>query len=204
MRQRCKNVNPSPSFGAARLEPSYEKNALSRAYRKQREELNPPRYPDLPDEPESALSNGGCDRCLLAVQGSPHAKPARGYQPCLLFGPGTIRFRVSVAQDGRMRKCKCGNDVASNAKACPKCRHRFTGAFGKLVAWIFAGVLGLMILAGIIGSLSDTPSAAPSSSAAAPVAARTVSSGPHVITVAPKSAAISIRFTIGELHADSF
>src|SRR5713101_5588217 len=60
-----------------------------------------------------------------------------------------------------MRKCKCGNDVASNAKACPKCGHRFTGAFTKFVAWIFAAFFGLILLVVIIDSHFDTPSAAP-------------------------------------------
>ena len=46
-----------------------------------------------------------------------------------------------------MRNCKCGNQVADNAKACPKCGHRFTGAFTKLVAWVCAAFLGLMVLA---------------------------------------------------------
>jgi hypothetical protein len=60
-----------------------------------------------------------------------------------------------------MRNCKCGNQVADNAKACPKCGHRFTGAFTKFVAWIFAGSFGLIVLLIYIGSLFDTPSAAP-------------------------------------------
>jgi hypothetical protein len=62
-----------------------------------------------------------------------------------------------------MRNCKCGNQVADNAKACPKCGHRFTSAFTKFVAWIFAGSFGLIVLLIYIGSLFDTPSATPSS-----------------------------------------
>ncbi len=67
-----------------------------------------------------------------------------------------------------MRNCKCGNQVADNAKACPKCGHRFTGAFTKFVAWVCAAFLGLMVLVGIIASHSDTPSVSSTSSAASP------------------------------------
>ena len=58
-----------------------------------------------------------------------------------------------------MRKCKCGNDVARNAKACPKCGHRFTGTFTKALAWFFGIIVGFALLSGIIGSSSNTTSA---------------------------------------------
>jgi hypothetical protein len=49
-----------------------------------------------------------------------------------------------------MRKCKCGNDVAANAKACPKCGHRFTSP----LTWAIVAIVGLMIAAAIIGSFT--------------------------------------------------
>jgi len=86
-----------------------------------------------------------------------------------------------------MRNCKCGNQVADNARACPKCGHRFTGAFTKFVAWIFAGSCGLILLLVIIGTQFDTPSAAPSSSTAAPLAAATPAAVPANATSAQEA-----------------
>lgn len=46
-----------------------------------------------------------------------------------------------------MRKCECGNQVANNAKSCPKCGHRFTSDLTKLVAALFAACFGIVIIA---------------------------------------------------------
>ncbi len=55
-----------------------------------------------------------------------------------------------------MRKCKCGNEVASNAKSCPKCGNRFTSSLTKFVGWIIVVFFGVGILGAIIGaSVSD-------------------------------------------------
>jgi len=54
-----------------------------------------------------------------------------------------------------MRKCKCGNDVANNAKACPKCGHRFTSGFVKFLAVMF----GFCVLVAIIAMIAAGPNA---------------------------------------------
>jgi len=51
-----------------------------------------------------------------------------------------------------MRKCKCGNPVAGNARFCPKCGHRFTSLVTKLVVLFFVapallGVVFVMLAA---------------------------------------------------------
>jgi transcriptional regulator NrdR family protein len=61
-----------------------------------------------------------------------------------------------------MYKCKCGNDVASNARTCPKCGHRFTSMPVKMLAWFF----GLVAVCGVLGAMlsnnsSTSPPAAP-------------------------------------------
>jgi len=59
-----------------------------------------------------------------------------------------------------MRKCKCGNEVASNGKFCPKCGHRFTSGLVRGLAWF----IGLITLISIIAiSQSGTNSYAPQS-----------------------------------------
>jgi hypothetical protein len=50
-----------------------------------------------------------------------------------------------------MKKCKCGNDVARNAKACPKCGHRFTGTFTKSLAVLFGIIVVMAIIGGALG-----------------------------------------------------
>lgn len=50
-----------------------------------------------------------------------------------------------------MRKCNCGNDVARNARFCPKCGHRFTSAPVKVLAWFF-GIVFVLMLIGALGS----------------------------------------------------
>jgi hypothetical protein len=55
-----------------------------------------------------------------------------------------------------MRKCNCGNDVADNARMCPKCGHRFTSRAVKMLAWF----IGLMAACGLLAvMLSNGPSA---------------------------------------------
>jgi hypothetical protein len=60
-----------------------------------------------------------------------------------------------------MRKCRCGNDVARNAKFCPKCGHRFsTSGFTVLLAFIIVGVL-IWGMAKASGLGPDATTAAP-------------------------------------------
>jgi|HubBroStandDraft_4_1064222.scaffolds.fasta_scaffold358963_2 hypothetical protein len=63
-----------------------------------------------------------------------------------------------------MKKCKCGNAVASNAKFCTKCGHRFTSGFTKFVA-LMVVVFGFFVIIAIItasnsGSATSGPVAA--------------------------------------------
>jgi len=57
-----------------------------------------------------------------------------------------------------MRKCECGNQVADNAKACPKCGHRFTSGPVKFLAWFFGISIGFGVLGAIIGQMGQAPS----------------------------------------------
>jgi hypothetical protein len=56
-----------------------------------------------------------------------------------------------------MRKCKCGNMVANNARFCPKCGHRFTSGCTMALAWFFGITIGL----GIVQTHSGTPKPEP-------------------------------------------
>jgi hypothetical protein len=61
-----------------------------------------------------------------------------------------------------MKKCKCGNDVARNAKFCPKCGNRFTSGFVKFVAWSMGICVGLPLLMIAIGqSQTSTVASSP-------------------------------------------
>lgn len=60
-----------------------------------------------------------------------------------------------------MKKCKCGNMVASNARFCPNCGKRFTFRAVKLLAWLFGIFMGLPIVIGmLVGSDSHTSGSA--------------------------------------------
>src|ERR1700730_12190753 len=61
-----------------------------------------------------------------------------------------------------MRKCKCGNPVANNAKACPKCGHRFTSGPVLVLAWFFGVVIVVAFVGAITGSNNGTSQPAPS------------------------------------------
>jgi hypothetical protein len=56
-----------------------------------------------------------------------------------------------------MRKCACGNQVANNARSCPKCGHRFTSGPVKFLAWFFGITIGLGVLGAIIGQREESP-----------------------------------------------
>jgi hypothetical protein len=50
-----------------------------------------------------------------------------------------------------MKKCLCGQILATNARACPHCGNRFTHPFVSILAWFFAisiglGLIGLLLL----------------------------------------------------------
>jgi hypothetical protein len=95
-----------------------------------------------------------------------------------------------------MRKCKCGNEVANNAKFCPKCGHRFTSSITKFVAWMFVVLFGLGMLGAIIGGSSSGPvgSSTPVSSAVAAPAHPAITTPPKPKTPAQIAAdAVALR-----------
>jgi hypothetical protein len=69
-----------------------------------------------------------------------------------------------------MRTCECGNQVANNARTCPRCGHRFTSAPVKFLAWLLGISLGLILLSIAIDNIftsSDAVRNVPPPSAAA-------------------------------------
>jgi hypothetical protein len=54
-----------------------------------------------------------------------------------------------------MHRCECGNDVADNARFCPKCGHRFTHPLVKLLGWGF-GILAILISIGMIAGINKS------------------------------------------------
>ena len=61
-----------------------------------------------------------------------------------------------------MRKCKCGNQVANNAKACPQCGHRFTSGFVRFLGWSFLAVFVISFIGVLAGTNStNTTQSAP-------------------------------------------
>jgi hypothetical protein len=75
----------------------------------------------------------------------------------------------TISEGGCVRACKCGNQVANNAKSCPKCGHRFTSGLVKVLAWFF----GMVVLIAIVGAMfaANSNDVTPSSAPAAPVPA---------------------------------
>jgi hypothetical protein len=57
-----------------------------------------------------------------------------------------------------MRKCACGNQVANNARTCPKCGHRFTSGPVLFLAWFLGISIGLGLLAAILGQSNESSS----------------------------------------------
>jgi hypothetical protein len=70
-----------------------------------------------------------------------------------------------------MRKCKCGNDVARNAKFCPKCGKRFTSSPVKFLAGLCVVLLVVVILGAITASNSPQSAVSASPSMTAPTPA---------------------------------
>lgn len=70
-----------------------------------------------------------------------------------------------------MRKCQCGNDVANNARVCPKCGHRFTSGLVKALAWFFGILIGIAVIAGSLrqSGPSNVPNSAVTDSKGRPV-----------------------------------
>jgi hypothetical protein len=68
-----------------------------------------------------------------------------------------------------MRKCKCGNQVADNAKACPQCGHRFTSGSVKFLGWFLLVVFVLAVI-GAVNSPNTTQVSPPSVAAIPPPA----------------------------------
>jgi hypothetical protein len=71
-----------------------------------------------------------------------------------------------------MRTCECGNQVANNARSCPKCGHRFTSVPAKFLAWFIGIIIVMGVLAAILaGNRSQnalTSNTSPAVSAPAP------------------------------------
>jgi hypothetical protein len=92
---------------------------------------------------------------------------------CVRQGPPFDVARLSKADRGElMRKCKCGNEVANNARACPRCGHRFTSGFVKFLAWFFGITAGIAVIAGSIresGPSHSVPNPAVTDSKGRPV-----------------------------------
>jgi hypothetical protein len=80
-----------------------------------------------------------------------------------------------------MRKCKCGNQVARNAKACPQCGHRFTSGTVKFLGWFIVIVFALGGLGAMIGGSDSQSSANTPPAATAPAAAPTVPPTPQQV-----------------------
>jgi hypothetical protein len=57
--------------------------------------------------------------------------------------------------------CTCGNQVASNARFCPRCGKRFTHKFVKLLSWFFGIIIGFGILMAVISQNSPTSPVSP-------------------------------------------
>ena len=67
-----------------------------------------------------------------------------------------------------MKKCKCGQMVASNARVCPHCGNRFTHPFVKALAWFIGVTFSLTVIMAIISG-SQNHNANTSSTPARPV-----------------------------------
>jgi hypothetical protein len=78
-----------------------------------------------------------------------------------------------------MRECECGNQVAYNARSCPKCGHRFTSGPVKFLAWF----IGIIIVMGILGAIfagnSSQNAITSNTSPVAPASAPTNNSKQH-------------------------
>lgn len=64
-----------------------------------------------------------------------------------------------------MRRCKCGNLVANNAKFCPRCGHRFTSTSTLVIAWVL-GIFGVFVI--LMMSLANSGSTSTGSPPANP------------------------------------
>jgi hypothetical protein len=74
-----------------------------------------------------------------------------------------------------MKKCKCGQMVASNARFCPHCGNRFTHPFTKLIAWFFGIVIVMAFIGAIVGGSGSTPAASNTDSVGRAVSASVTS-----------------------------
>jgi hypothetical protein len=74
-----------------------------------------------------------------------------------------------------MKQCRCGHQVANNARTCPNCGHRFTGALAQAIA-VLLGISFLMIVIAV--SLNSKKDSVPTpSQQSIPSASRNVSTG---------------------------
>jgi hypothetical protein len=56
-----------------------------------------------------------------------------------------------------MKKCECGQSVASNARVCPRCGNRFTHPLVRASAWLILLSLGLLIIGRTVSSIQNEP-----------------------------------------------
>jgi hypothetical protein len=82
-----------------------------------------------------------------------------------------------------MQKCKCGNQVAGNAKFCPKCGHQFTSGAVKFLG-LSVILLTLVVVISIASSTNN-----PNASSARPVSTVAAAAPVAPATAKPKSPA---------------
>ena len=76
-----------------------------------------------------------------------------------------------------MKTCKCGKELASNARTCPGCGYRFTSPFVKVLAFVLIALVVLIFVVAMIvggsggGSNNNSAVNTPSPSPVAPVKA---------------------------------
>ncbi len=61
-----------------------------------------------------------------------------------------------------MKRCKCGNECADNAKSCPRCGYRFTSSFAKLVIVVVLICVVYFLFKHVSTSLESATGSSPS------------------------------------------
>ncbi|MFZ3212899.1 MAG: hypothetical protein WA188_15460 [Terriglobales bacterium] len=78
-----------------------------------------------------------------------------------------------------MKTCKCGKQVASNARVCPGCGHRFTHPFVMFLAAVLGIILVMAFFGAVIGPSTSTTVPTP-----APAASPTIATNPQATKLA--------------------
>ena len=98
-----------------------------------------------------------------------------------------------------MRTCECGNQVANNAKLCPKCGHRFTSPITKFVAGVFVFIFVIMVIGILSNSGDKTP---PQTSPAPAPVSQSMSTGneasDRLSALPARQQALFLSATVGE------